>query len=78
MGEEFILPPVLNLDNVYEASSPESPVVFILSPGADPCKDLTKLAKRCDVDEADFQRISLGLGQEKVRHRNFSLAYFLK
>lgn len=68
MGEEYITPPVLNLDNVYEQSSPTAPVVFILSPGADPAKDLVKLAKRCEVDTSDFVRISLGQGQEKVCH----------
>lgn len=54
MGEEYILPPVLNLDNVYETSTPDSPVVFILNPGADPGKDLVKLAKRCDISDSDF------------------------
>lgn len=70
MGEEYILPPVLNLDNVYETSTPDSPVVFILNPGADPGKDLVKLAKRCDISDSDFVRISLGQGQEKVTNQS--------
>lgn len=68
MGDDYITPPVLNLDNVYEKSSLDSPVVFILSPGADPAKDLLKLANRCGIYSSDFIRISLGQGQEKVQH----------
>lgn len=67
MGNEYITPPVLNLDDIYEQTSPLIPVVFILSPGADPTKDLFKLAKRCGVHD-NFMRISLGQGQENVRY----------
>lgn len=66
MGEEYVTPPVLNLDDVFEQSNPATPVVFILSPGADPAKDLTKLSKRCGIDKNDFLLISLGQGQEPV------------
>lgn len=66
MGEEYVTPPVLNLDDVFEQSNAFTPVVFILSPGADPGKDLLKLSKRCGVDANSFQMISLGQGQEPV------------
>lgn len=46
MGEEFITPPVISLDAIFEQSSPLMPVVFILSPGSDPTSDLMKLAER--------------------------------
>lgn len=46
MGEEYIMPPVISLDNILDQSSPLTPVVFILSPGSDPTSELMKLADR--------------------------------
>lgn len=46
MGEEFIMPPVISLDSIYDQSSPTTPVVFILSPGSDPTSELMKLGDR--------------------------------
>lgn len=46
MGEEFIMPPVISLDSIYDQSSPTTPVVFILSPGSDPTAELMKLGDR--------------------------------
>ncbi|TPX63919.1 hypothetical protein SpCBS45565_g06282 [Spizellomyces sp. 'palustris'] len=45
MGEKYVMPPVINYQNIFEQSTPTSPVVFILSPGADPQNDLQKLAE---------------------------------
>ena len=46
MTEQYVQPPIVTIDNVYEQSTPTTPVVFILSPGADPAGDLLKLAER--------------------------------
>lgn len=46
MGEEYIMPPVISMDNIFEQCSPTTPVVFILSPGSDPTAELMKLADR--------------------------------
>lgn len=46
MGEEYIMPPVISLDNIFDQSSPTTPVVFILSPGSDPTAELMKLGDR--------------------------------
>lgn len=46
MGEEYIMPPVISLDNIFDQSSPVTPVVFILSPGSDPTAELMKLGDR--------------------------------
>ncbi|XP_058060896.1 dynein axonemal heavy chain 10 [Anopheles bellator] len=64
MGEEFITPPILSFDAIYEQSAPTTPVVFILSPGSDPTSDLMKLADRCGFGAGKFRHISLGQGQE--------------
>ncbi|CAG9821168.1 unnamed protein product [Phaedon cochleariae] len=64
MGEEYIMPPVISLDNIYEQSSPLTPVVFILSPGSDPTAELMKLGDRCGFGGGNFRYLSLGQGQE--------------
>jgi dynein heavy chain len=40
LGEKFVQPPVLNYDKIFDQSSAVTPVVFILSPGADPAYDI--------------------------------------
>lgn len=64
MGEEYITPPVVSFDAIFEQTTPTSPVVFVLSPGSDPTSDLMKLAERCGCGGPRFRHISLGQGQE--------------
>ncbi|KAH1015210.1 dynein axonemal heavy chain 10 [Dendroctonus ponderosae] len=64
MGEEYIMPPVISMDNIFEQCSPTTPVVFILSPGSDPTAELMKLADRCGFGGGKFRYLSLGQGQE--------------
>ncbi|XP_056647538.1 dynein axonemal heavy chain 10 [Diorhabda sublineata] len=64
MGEEYIMPPVISLDNIFDQSSPLTPVVFILSPGSDPTADLMKLGDRMGFGGGKFRYLSLGQGQE--------------
>uniref|UniRef100_A0A336KTI1 CSON011058 protein n=1 Tax=Culicoides sonorensis TaxID=179676 RepID=A0A336KTI1_CULSO len=66
MGERFIMPPVVSLNEIYEQTNSNIPVVFILSPGSDPTSDLMKLAKRCKILDDKFKYISLGQGQEQT------------
>lgn len=64
MGEEYIMPPVISMDNIFEQCSPTTPVVFILSPGSDPTAELMKLADRSGFGGGKFRYLSLGQGQE--------------
>ncbi|KPJ04007.1 Dynein heavy chain 10, axonemal [Papilio xuthus] len=64
LGEEYITPPVISLDMIFEQTTPFTPVVFILSPGSDPTADLMKLADRCGFGGGKFKYLSLGQGQE--------------
>ena len=68
MGEQFVTPPVVNLENVYDQSTPYSPIVFILSPGADPAGELGKLAELKGYGGNRFKFLAMGQGQEKVNH----------
>ncbi|XP_066245712.1 dynein axonemal heavy chain 10 isoform X2 [Euwallacea similis] len=64
MGEEFIIPPVISMDNIFEQCSSTTTVVFILSPGSDPTAELMNLADRCGFGGGKFRYLSLGQGQE--------------
>lgn len=50
LGEKYVQPPVIDYHHIYKSSSPNTPVVFILSPGADPAFDIFKLG-----DELGFK-----------------------
>ena len=45
LGEKYVTPPMLDYQNIHKQSSPFTPVVFILSPGADPAFDVFKLGE---------------------------------
>lgn len=64
LGEVFIESPPFDLIGAYEDSISTSPIIFILSPGADPISDLLKLAAQNDMD-GRFRMLSLGQGQGK-------------
>ncbi|XP_020287480.1 dynein heavy chain 10, axonemal isoform X2 [Pseudomyrmex gracilis] len=66
MGEQYITPPHLNFDMIFEESTPTMPVVFILSPGSDPTAELMKLADRYGWGGGKFRCLSLGQGQATV------------
>ena len=66
MGEQYVTPPVVSLESVYDQSSPFSPIVFILSPGADPAGELGKLAEMKGYGGNRFKFLAMGQGQEKV------------
>jgi dynein heavy chain len=63
-GEEYIMPPVISFDGIFEQSSPMTPVIFVLSPGSDPTAELMKLADRSGFGGGKFRYLSLGQGQE--------------
>ena len=67
MGEQYVTPPVVSFESIYDQSTPQSPIVFILSPGADPAGDLGKLAERMGYGGNRFKFLAMGQGQEKVR-----------
>ncbi|CAM9801562.1 unnamed protein product, partial [Ectocarpus fasciculatus] len=62
MGPFFVEPPTFDLKGCYEDSSVTMPLIFVLSTGSDPNKDLFQLAE--DMGMTDKMRsIALGQGQ---------------
>eukprot|EP00965_Chrysotila_dentata_P097363 3218320-Pleurochrysis_carterae.AAC.2 len=66
MGEKYVQPPVLNYAEVYEQSTPLVPVIFVLSPGADPASDIFKLANKVGMGGPKMKFMALGQGQGPV------------
>uniref|UniRef100_A0A9L0IQP0 Dynein axonemal heavy chain 10 n=1 Tax=Equus asinus TaxID=9793 RepID=A0A9L0IQP0_EQUAS len=66
MGEKYVQPPMISFDAILEQSTPNSPIVFILSPGSDPASDLMKLAERSGFGGNRLKFLAMGQGQEKL------------
>ncbi|KAJ7552868.1 hypothetical protein O6H91_06G073600 [Diphasiastrum complanatum] len=62
LGQRFIESPAFDLSSCYKDGSPSSPLIFVLSSGADPMADLLKLAEDLRFTKK-FEKVSLGQGQ---------------
>ncbi len=73
LGARFIDPPAFDLQSSYDDSNCCSPIVFVLSTGADPIADLTKLAEQTGFSKR-LTSISLGQGQGVFAEQAVTLA----
>jgi len=62
IGVRFIEPPPFDLGLCFKDASPLTPLIFVLSSGADPMADLLKLAEEKKFTKK-FEKVSLGQGQ---------------
>lgn len=65
---------MISFEGIFEQSTPNSPIVFILSPGSDPASDLMKLAERSGFGGTRLKFLAMGQGQEKV-NGGFDVSY---
>nr|AML30859.1 axonemal inner arm dynein heavy chain 3 [Marsilea vestita] len=72
LGQRFIEPPAFDLSACYKDGSPSSPLIFVLSSGADPMADLLKLAEDLRFTKK-FEKVSLGQGQGPKAERLLEL-----
>jgi len=63
LGREFMEAPPFDLEGAYNDSTAQTPLIFVLSPGADPIDYLLKLAKEKGKGGPSLKIISLGQGQ---------------
>lgn len=59
-GTEFTTTRSASMGEIYEESTPESPIIFIMAPGVDPTEQLKRFA---DEQNVKVVSISLGKGQ---------------
>ena len=57
IGEYFVTPPAFDLGLIFKDSGPTIPLVFVLSPGADP---LNALEKYAETKKKLVMKVSLG------------------
>ena len=57
LGEDFVSPPPFDLSLIYKDSLSTTPLIFVLSPGADPLNSLVKFA---DNKRKNIEKVSLG------------------
>jgi dynein heavy chain len=62
LGESFLNPPPFDLPTIFRDSDNKIPLIFILSPGADPLNGLMKFAEAKKKSES-IKTVSLGQGQ---------------
>jgi dynein heavy chain len=74
MGEKFVQPPVLDYNRIFLQSSPFAPMVFILSPGADPQSDIQKFCDEMGMSQR-FKFVALGQGQGPIAEQLLDVGY---
>lgn len=58
LGQQFTEPPAFDLDACYKDGGPATPLIFVLSSGADPMADLLRLADAYKYTKK-FEKVSL-------------------
>lgn len=64
-NEYYISSPTINFTKIFKQSNERNPILFILSPGADPMHDVQELANQLGFDGNKFKSISLGQNMDK-------------
>ncbi|XP_068129764.1 dynein axonemal heavy chain 3-like [Hyperolius riggenbachi] len=74
MGPAYIDPPTFDLQHSYMDSTSSTPLIFVLSSGADPLELLMKFAEEKEMGGVNLQTISLGQGQGPIARKTIEKA----
>ena len=74
LGEYFTESPAFDLEGAYQDSTAVTPLIFILSPGADPTDYLLQLAESKGKTGTGLRIISLGQGQGPIAEKALEIA----
>ncbi|CAF0910630.1 unnamed protein product [Adineta ricciae] len=82
MGQKYIIPPTIYFDAIFDQSTAQIPIIFVLSPGSDPTNDIQKLSERKTQlrkitiehgnnsnsmeEQRSLRILAMGQGQEKL------------
>jgi len=66
MSAFYVQSPPLLYDKIYKMSTEKTPIVFTLSPGADPQGEVQRLADDLGFGQSKFKFLALGQGTEKT------------
>jgi len=62
MNDYYVKSPPIDYDKIYKSSTAFTPIVFVLSPGADPLADVQKLVETVGLGMNKFRFLALGQG----------------
>ncbi|XP_058532038.1 dynein axonemal heavy chain 9 isoform X2 [Ochotona princeps] len=76
LGSKYVVGRALDFATSFEESGPATPMLFILSPGVDPLKDVENQGRKLGYtfNNRNFHNVSLGQGQEVVAEAALDLA----
>ena len=66
LGKRYVEPQAFRLEPIYADSQPQVPLIFVLSPGADPMADLLNFA---ESQGKRVEAVSLGQGQGPIAEK---------
>lgn len=66
MGQQYVEPPTFDLPGSYADSTATTPLIFVLSPGADPMMALLKFGETMGIFDERIKTVSLGQGQVNI------------